>query len=323
MVGGSGIVGARAAKTLRRLQPNLPIAIAARDRSRAATVAAEVGGPTTTTAIDLERRDLGLPAGARYSAIIVLLKDTSVNTMTYALDHGIPYLSFSDFAFDIGPEIAQYIQRPTSAPILMLGHLLGGIATLTTLHLAKELGRVDTIEIAGVIDPEDVGGPASQADFERLANGGVGALIRKDGKFLWANGADASRRFIDVIGVERNGQALPVLDVASLAAATDAKTIRIDLAVREGGDKRGSTELVIELTGERLDGTMSRIRYEIVDDDVYGRLSAHGAALATERLLGLAGGPPVKPGLYHPEGLIDPAYVIERLRQFGARLRRV
>lgn len=50
LVGGSGVVGQRAARALRQLQPGLPIAVAGRDAGRAASVAAAVGGPTTALA---------------------------------------------------------------------------------------------------------------------------------------------------------------------------------------------------------------------------------------------------------------------------------
>jgi hypothetical protein len=324
LIGGSGFVGARAARALRRLQPGLPIAIAARDQAKAAAVAAEVGGPTTAIPIDIDRRDLGLAAEAAFCAVVVLIKDHSLHSLKYAQAKALPYVSFSDFVFEIAPEIALYIRKPTSAAVLMLGHVLGGTATLAALHFAKEFRILDTIEIAGVIDADDLGGPASQADFERLANGAHTALILEDARWIWVGGQDATRRFIDVTGVERQGQPLPVLDVASLAAATDARSIRFDLATRDATSRRdgASTELIIEIAGERHDGTTARVRHEIVDDDIYARLSAHGAALATERLLGLAGGPPVAPGLYHPEVLLDPAHVIARLQELGARVRR-
>jgi predicted dinucleotide-binding enzyme len=56
------------------------------------------------------------------------------------------------------------------------------------------------------------------------------------------------------------------------------------------------------------------------DDDVHVRISAYGAALATERLLGLRGGAPVEPGLYSPESILDPDAVIRRLPELGVRV---
>lgn len=325
VVGGSGVVGSRAVQALRRLQPDLPITIAARDLGRAGALAAEIGG-ADTTAIDLDRPDLGLPAGARFSAVVVLLKDDSLNTMKYAQGAGVPYVSFSDFVFDIGPEVGLYIRRPTSAPILLLGHFLGGTITLATLHFASELRRVDAIEIGAVFDEEDVGGPAAKGDMERVANGVPRPLLLKDGKWLWAGDADARRTFRGVDGTEWQGQAYSLLDVVSLAAATDARSIRLDFALRPAARRPPgeglSHEVIVELEGERHDGTRGRVRHALVARDVHSGPSGWGAALAVERLLGLAGGPPAPPGLHHPEGLLDPAYVVQRLTELGMRVER-
>ncbi|MBC7974424.1 MAG: hypothetical protein H7138_05515 [Myxococcales bacterium] len=323
MIGGSGHVGAHTAKALRQLHPALPITIAARDQRAAAAVALDVGGPTTITPIDLDRDDLGLPAEAAFGAVVVLLKDHTLSSLRYAQARRVPYLSFSDFAHEIAPEIALYIRNPTSAPVLLLGHLLGGTVTLAALHVARELRRVDTIEIACVIDADDLGGPASQADFERQAKFGPSGLIVDRGRWTPVIGAEATRRFLDVTGVERQGQALPILDVGSLAAATSARSIRVDLGLRETPHADGrSTEVIFELTGEDHDGRPAHVRYEIVDRDAYARLSARGAALSTERLLGLTGDWPIPPGLYHPELLLDPSAAMQRLATLGTQLRR-
>ena len=111
LIGGSGIVGVRAARALRKLTPDLPIAIAGRDATKAAAVAADVGGPTTSLAVDLKRDDLALPASSAFSAVLVFVKDLGMRTMRYAQDKGIPYVAFSDFAFDIAPAIGLFVAR--------------------------------------------------------------------------------------------------------------------------------------------------------------------------------------------------------------------
>ncbi|MFP2905442.1 NAD(P)-dependent oxidoreductase [Pyxidicoccus sp. 3LFB2] len=324
IIGGSGVVGSRASRALRRLQPGLPLTIGARDMNKAHALARELGGADTVR-IDLERADLGLPPGADFSAVVVLLKDDSLHSMKYAQAKGVPYVSFSDFVFDIGPEVALYIRKPTSAPVLLLGHFLGGTITLSTLHFAREFRKLQAIEISAVFDEEDVGGPVAQGDMERVTQGVPQPLLLKDGRFLWARGGDAERRFIGVDGTQWQGRASPLLDVVSLAAATEARSIRLDFAVRPAASRQGkgpSHEVIIELTGEREDGTTARTRHELIDGDVHSGMSARGVALAVERLLGLAGGPPVAPGLYHPESLLDPAYVVARMQELGTRIQR-
>lgn len=57
IVGGSGLVGSQAARTLRRLHSDLPIAIGGRNVNRAEKIAQEVGN-AEAVAVDLTRPDL-------------------------------------------------------------------------------------------------------------------------------------------------------------------------------------------------------------------------------------------------------------------------
>jgi hypothetical protein len=325
IIGGAGVVGSQAARLLRQLHPDLPITIGGRDLSKAATVARESGLAHVAT-IDLERADLGLPVGAAYSAIALFVKDDSLNSVRYAQALGVPYLSISTGVFEIGPEVALYIHRPASAPILMASHWLAGAATLPALHFAREFQRIDTIEIGAVLDDQDMGGPAAYADYERLTRAAPNALIRKRGKWLWATGEDATRRFRAVDGIEVEGRAYSAFDVVSLAAATDAASVRFDLVVGESASRRRgeafSTEMSIEIAGQRHDGTTARVRHELIHPAGQGPVTAVGVAVGIERLLGLAGGPPAAPGLYLPEVLIEPEYMLRRLEESGTQIRR-
>lgn len=323
IIGGSGIVGSTAATTLRRLQPDLPLVIGGRDLAKADGVARKVGRATAVP-VDLLRPDLALPEDARFSAVVVFVKDETLNSLRYAQRHGLPHLSVSSGVFEVGPEMALFIHAPARAPVLMASNWLAGAATFPALLLAKELRTVETIEIAAVLDEEDMGGPAAFADFERLTTAAPHALILKGGRWLWAKGDEAVRRVVDVDGVEIEARAYSPLDVLSLASATDAHSVRFDLVYGQSASRRRgerfSTEIVIEIEGRRPDGSHGRRRWDLVHPDGQAPVTALGVAVAVERLLGLAGGAPVGPGLYLPEVLIEPGYFLRRLQEAGMRL---
>lgn len=325
IIGGSGLVGSQAAKTLRRLQPDLPITIGGRDLARASAVAREVGGADTAR-IDLEQPGLGLPDGKAFSAIAMFVKDDTLNSLRYAQAKGVPYLSISSALFEVGPEVALYIHKPTSAPILMASHWLAGAATLPALHFAREFRSIDSVEIAAVLDEEDVGGPAAYADFERITKIAASTPILQDGRWRWVSGDAAARTLRDVDGSELRVQAYAALDLMSLAGATGARSLRFDAAVGQSASRRRgepfSTALIFEITGQRQDGTTGRVRHELVHPAGQAPVTAMSVAVGLERLLGLAGGPPVAPGLYLPEVLIDPAYMVRRLEEIGTQFRR-
>jgi hypothetical protein len=321
IVGGSGVVGRQAAQALRRLQPDLPITLGGRDLAKATAVAGTIAR-TDAVAIDLGRADLGLAPERRFSAIAMFVKDDRLNSLRHALQQGLPYVSISTGSFEIGPEVAHYIRQPQRAPVLMLSHWLAGVTSLPTLEFAKAFERVDVIEIGAVLDEQDMGGPAAYIDYERITGAAQSSLILKDGEWQWATGALATRRFIGSEGIERQAQPYAPLDGPSLAAATGAHTIRFDLEVGETAARRRgehfSTEIVIEIEGLLKDGSTRRVRHEIVHPAGQAPLTAIGVAVAVERLLGLAGGAAVPPGLYSPDTLIAPGYMLQRMREAGA-----
>ncbi|PSH69599.1 saccharopine dehydrogenase [Phyllobacterium brassicacearum] len=321
IIGGSGIVGAKAAQTLRQLHPELPIAIGGRDLTKAMSVAEPLGNATAVM-IDLGRNDLGQDEISSYSAVAVFVKDDTLNSMKYAQAHGLPYLSVSSGVFEVGPEMALAIRRPESAPILMASNWLAGAATFPALQVARDFRAIDHISITVVLDEEDMGGPAAFADFQRLTESAPNPLLLKDGRWNWAKGEDAKRKFIDIDGTEVEANAYSPLDVLSLSTATNARSIHFDLVYGVSASRRKgeafSTEIAIELSGELSSGKQARRRLDIVHPHGQAPLTALHVALGIERLLGLSGGAPVKPGLYLPDLLMDPDNVVDRMKEFGA-----
>ncbi|ATU90911.1 saccharopine dehydrogenase [Phyllobacterium zundukense] len=324
IIGGSGIVGAKTAQTLRRLHPDLPIAIGGRDIAKAQGIAEAVGNAVAAR-IDLDRTDLGQDASSAYSAIAVFVKDETLNSMKYAQAHGLPYLSVSSGVFEVGPEMALAIRKPGSAPILMASNWLAGAATFPALQAALDFRTIDQISITVVLDEQDMGGPAAFADFQRLTESAPNPLQLKDGRWRWVKGEEAKRGFIDIDGTEVEASAYSPLDVLSLSTATDVKSIRFDLvygmsASRRRGDAF-STEIAIEISGELLTGEKVHKRLDIVHPEGQAPLTALHVALGIERLLGLSGGEPVEPGIYLPDMLMEPEYVVRQMKEFGTVFR--
>ncbi|WP_280338603.1 saccharopine dehydrogenase [Nocardia neocaledoniensis] len=320
ILGGSGQAGSDTAALLRRWHPALPLTIAGRDLARARRVADGLGNATAVT-IDLGRRDLGLAPGDAYSAVVAALWDDRLHGLGFARDHGLPYLSISSGLLDIGPEVVAGAQPAHAAPILVASHFLAGVAVLAALHEARAFARVDSIRLGFVLDETDTGGPAGIADLERWTEVTSAGLVRADGVFRWLAPEDARAVVLASDGTELDGQSVPILDVPSLAIATGAPEVRVDLAVgvspsrRRGGP--ASIEIRIDLRGIATTGTPLGTHRYLLHPHGQRPLTALGVALGVERLLGLRGAP-VTPGTYTPEALIDPAYAARRMREVGA-----
>lgn len=320
LLGGSGSMGGKLARTLRRMHPRQPIAIAARDQAKAARLAEELGHASAIE-VDLRRDDLGIAPGTAFSAVVACLKDHALTAMKYAQANGFAYVALSEAAFEIGPIVARYIHQPASAPVLMLGHSIGAAPMLAALHFAGEFHRIEAVEIGLLFDPDDTAGAMTVSDMERIGAIATAPLMLRDGRWVWQGGAPAQRRFTGVGGIEREGAAVALVDILGIATATSARSVRLDIAEGstasslQGGPP--GHEVVIEIEGERKDGRSGRFRYELVDPAGYAAMSARGIALAVERLLGLDGGAPAAAGLYLPEVLLMPAAMVEQLRAFG------
>jgi hypothetical protein len=320
IIGGSGVVGAQAARALRRLHPDLPIAIGGRDIAKARAVADEVGNAIGVK-IDLERSDLG-QKNRTFSAVLAFVKDDRLTAMRYAQRHGIPFVSLSSGTFEIGPEVAQYIHAPDAAPIVLASHWLAGAAIFPILNHAQAYDSIEQLNIGVLLDEEDMGGPAALADYNRITGYGPASLTVKGGRLHWVDGEDAKARYVSVDGVELEATAYSPFDVMALAARTGARDIRLDLAYNVSASRRRgepfSTEIALDIEGTLKSGARVRRRHEIVHPQGQAPLTALGAALVVERMLGLEGGEAPPAGLYLPETLIAPAYYVRRMQEVGA-----
>lgn len=321
IIGGSGFVGALAARILRKLHPAVPIAIGGRNLEKAQAVASEIGNAEAVV-VDLNRRDLGLSADKAFSTIAMFVYDDTLNALHYARDKAVPYLSLSTGIHEIGPEVAIYAHR-ASAPLLMGSSWLGGAASLAIVHFAKQFETVESIEIAALLDEHDMGGPAAEADFNRLTMV-PNTMVLDDDKWHWTATGEQGRMVTSVDGRQVPGLTYSPFDVFSLPVTTGARTVRFDFALGETASRhRGehfSTEITFAISGTRKDGTTGRSRYEFVHPEGQAPVTALSVVLAVERLLGLDGAAPAAPGLYFAERLIDADHAVERFKAFGTRI---
>jgi hypothetical protein len=326
IIGGSGLVGSRTARWLRQRHPDVPLTIGGRGLERALAIARELGNATATV-IDLAQPGLGLGAEQRFRAVIPLVKDDTLESLRYAQSIEAGYVSISSGVFEMAPEVAQYTHAPSRSAVVFASHWLVGAPTFAALHFAEEFRTIDAIDIGAVLDDRDIGGPAANADFERLTTMATSQLLRKDGQWRWVRGAEAERLVVDSAGVERQGQTYTPFDVLGLAAATNARSVRFDVVVGETPSRRRgeppSTEMFIELRGEARSGAPLRVRHELVYPEGTTPLTALNLVLLIERLAGLTGSGPVPPGLYFPEQVVSPRVAFEEMQRSGLQHRRV
>jgi hypothetical protein len=206
-------------------------------------------------------------------------------------------------------------------PALMLGYWMAGAVTLAALAAAESFGRVERLEFAALYDNGDPIGPMTASDSAAFS---AGALIRRGGRWLKVDPSSDGR------AVDRGQapvfQARPIstLDTPGLAAMTGSPEIRFDLGFgKSAGTLAGrapSHDIYIEIWGPDRSAQPLAQRTVLSDPKGQARFTALGVLIGTERLLGLDGGPPPKPGLAFPEASIRPAYAMQRLGERGVSI---
>lgn len=323
LVGASGVVGRQTAARLRQRWPTLPILAGGRDLRRAEAVASELGH-SRGVVIDLNRRDLGLSNDVAVSAVVMFVKDETLNGQLLAQDRGAAFIDISSAAFEIGPQTAFYSERPQTAPVLLASNWLAGASTFATLDLANGFVRIDRVLVSALLDDQDIGGSAAEADYVRQTRAGPSGLIRKSGRFVWIAGEDAAGAFEAVDGKRFDAQVFGNLDILSLSAATNAPDVTFQFAVGETSSRRRgerfSHEILIEIEGLSRDGYEARARRSVVHPDGQAPMTALCVSLAIEDMLGLETGKNLAPGLYLPHAVVDPARAVGALREIGATI---
>jgi hypothetical protein len=324
LLGGTGVVGRAALKRLRARYPELQLTIGTRSLAKARAAAS--GEPAIDAVeVDLSRRDLGLAADARFSAVVMLVKDDTLNALRYAQARGAAYLDISTATFEIGPEVSLHAQNPEATALLLTSNWLAGASTWAALHFADQFDRVDAVRIAALLDEHDVGGPAAEADYVRQTSTGPSGLLLKEGRWRWEASDATERSFVDVDGMTHRSQVFANLDVLSLSAHLDAASVSFEFAVGETSSRRNgapfSTEIIIEIEGARKDGGQGRYRFEVVHPEGQAPLTATGISLGLGGLLGLDGQPPAPAGLHLPHRLVDPHHAVRVMRDAATSIR--
>lgn len=322
LMGGSGAIGRLTAKTLRGSHPDLPLLIGGRDLAKCQDVATEVGHAEGVV-LDPTADDLGL--GERpVRAVAVFYSDNRLAGLRFAQARGVPHLSISSGVYEIAPEIAAFMLRPTASAIVLGYEWLVGATTIPTLEFAKAFGRVEDIVIGALVDEEDGGGPAVAEDFERLHKMMPSALTRRGDAYVWRGEDDAKTTFHAIDGMAVQASGFSSIDVTGLAAATGASNVQFGIAMGVSSSRRRgepmSTEIVVELGGEDHAGQSLRTRHAVVHPQGAAPLTALGVSMILERLTGLDGSSPTAPGLYFPFQVLDHAAYLARLKVAGVSL---
>lgn len=349
IVGAYGVVGEQIAQLMAREHPSVELWLAGRSREKAAALASNIPG-STPCRVDIDDTDPLRSLDAVPDLILAVANDANNNLLRAALDRNIAYIDITRWTERM-VHAGDYVRaRKPSQPFLLASGWMAGVVATISAHFATMFDRVEQLEFDVLFALKDKAGPNSFEYADRLrvpftvSIGGksVKKMPFSDPKQVVFSGGRTFRavRFDTPDQVTLPGD-LGIPTVASRVTYDDAKvmgfmrfmvgsgiwsvlslplfdSLRRSLLFNPGPG--APHEVQITAAGKRADGSEARETGTLVDPLGQTHMTAIGAVLQIERVLGLSGLAVPISGLSYPEKLADPARAVERLKELGLQL---
>lgn len=344
IVGGYGLVGSQAAELLRARNPGVPLVLAGRQPQTGRALAARLGA--TVARIDAAAREPLAELPERPAAVLAAVSDPGDRLLVDAMRRGIPIADINrggpSSVLDVAVRAAG---ERAETPVLLSGSWMSGLTALAAACAAREVGHPERLEITVLVSSGDRVGPDAWGFSSRLA---WPYHVMSAGRRRVAHPLTDRRRVRCPDGEERAAVRVGTLEQVTLPLTLGVATVETRLATHEQAAVWGL--MVLKRTGalralerpalRRLRGALlnrsgpgdfaglavaahggGRSAYvEMLDARGQSHLSAVGATLAAERVLGV-GGVALPPGLSFPEQFAMPDADLAALRQAGVVVR--
>ncbi|MFA4836984.1 MAG: saccharopine dehydrogenase [Dehalococcoidia bacterium] len=344
IVGGYGVVGQQAAQVIRQRHPDLPLIIGGRNPAKAETLVREL---TNATIAMLDMEQPNPLNGVMPRAILAVVNDPLDYLLLDAVRGGIPYVDITRWTERVKVAVSRVSTESLRAPVMLSSAWMAGVAAVVAIAVSRQLRSVDSIDISILYSLKDKAGPNSAEYMDRLA---TPFEVMLNGERKRAYPYTDPRKITFPGGYSAKAYRFDTPDQLTLPTTTGAKTVAARIAfddamstsllvllTRSGiwklisGDRfttlrrsllynpgsGASHEIVIEAAGIGENDNPKTVRATIVDPKGQTHLTALGALIQLERLLGLDGASPPVSDIVYPDTApqIDSAFQV--LRNFG------
>jgi hypothetical protein len=326
LAGGYGVVGAQAARLLRKHHPEAEILIGGRREKEAAALASSLGGSAKAAVTDVTKSE-PMRNLEGIDAVACFIHETDDHLLNEAAKRGIAYMDITRGQEAQMRGLAAAALFTPGAPMLFTSHWMAGGPAIVARRLAEGLDSVTRVDMSILYYTGDKMGPDSASAGEGMSQG---FTARKGGAWQRVGPLSDEREVRFPSGAARPVYRMNMGDVTTLALASGAREAGVRLGLDKGNSlatmrrliklglwdlllklpgmsavaatKPGPGaphEIVIELDGEAGGRKVSR-KATILDPEGQSHLTAVGALYALERIAGL-GPAPLGPGAALPE----------------------
>jgi hypothetical protein len=347
IVGGYGVVGQQVAQVIRQAHPDLPLIIAGRNPASAETYNRQLANA------DVLKMDLSQPNplnGIAPRAIMAVANDPYDHLLLDAVKTRVPYLDITRWTERVRLAVSRFTSERLRAPLLFSSAWMAGAVALMAVAVSNRLHHVDSINISILYSLKDKAGPNSTEYMDRLAvpfevmlNGSRQQVYPYTDplKVTFPNGYAAKAYRFDTpdqftlpvtTGARTVSTRIAFDDVLAtnllvfltrsgiwkLISGRQFTPLRRSLLYNPGAG--ASHEIVIEAAGLDENGCPKMARAAIVDPLGQTHLTAVGALIQLERLLGLDGAPPPAPGIIYPDTAPQITSALDVFHKFGVTI---
>lgn len=344
IAGGYGVVGQQATELIRQRHPNLSLIIAGRNPSKAEPLARRLTNAETAKLDVGQSNPLN---GIKPRAILATVNDPLDYLLVDAVRGGIPYVDITRWTERVKVAVSRISEESFLAPVMLSSAWMAGVAAVVAVAASHQLRGVDRIDISILYSLKDKAGPNSAEYMDRLATPFEVILngVRKQmypyidpRKITFPGGYSAKAYRFDTPDQLTLPTTTGAKTVAARIAFDDAMATNLLVFLTRSGiwklisgkrftslrrsllynpGKGASHEIVIEASGVDGKGNPKTVRATIIDPQGQTHLTALGALIQLERLLGLDGAPPPAPGIVYPDTAPQIDSALQVLRNFG------
>jgi len=347
IAGGYGVVGQQIVKMLNHNYPNLPILLGGRNQQKGSEIARKF---TNARGVFLDVNVNYPLAQLNVSGVVGAVNDPDNNLLLSAVSQAIPYVDITSWTARLKSAERLLSNEPLKAPIIFSSSWMAGVSSLVASHLAKKLHQVDAIDIDILYALKDKAGPNSVEYMERLS---TPFTVFRNGRHLsmrpftgsrkvkFPSGYNASTYMFDTPDLYTLPQSLGAQSVSTRMAFDDnfstmflaalsrfkiwnmisgKRFTKLRHALLFNPGEGANHQIVVEVEGKDSLQQNKKLRATINDPGGQTHLTAIGALIQIERILGLTGNPIPENTIHYPETTIDLNRAIKVLRNNGVEI---
>lgn len=344
IVGGYGVVGQQTTELIRKRHPDVPLLIAGRNHLKSLAFISKLTN-TDFVVLDIEQPD---PLGElKPRAILALANDPFDHLLLQAVRRGIPYIDITRWTKRLTTAVSRVSGESFQAPVMLSSAWMAGVTVVVAVAACHKITTVNRIDISILYSLKDKAGPNSAEYMDRLSTPFEVMLNKKrqqvypctdPRKTTFPGGYSAKVYRFDTPDQHTLPFTTGATTVAARIAFDNAIATNLLILLSRSGiwglisndrftplrrsllynpGKGASHEIAIEVVGTDENNNPQTIHATIVDPKGQTHLTALGALIQLERLLGLDGAPPPDPGIVYPDTAPQIDSALNVLRDFG------